>query len=166
MKIDILDLKRICQKYNKDPLNLRIVFDYYCVKLDANFLCDRIWRRYKAISYQLFETLSIAQFESLVDDFMDEFISEVKRKDVLACDRISDEVRADPLPYEPDLVSFDIPKTRWIHFGDFPYGKGFYCSNCGYRVHMLDGAYPSEKKCPNCEREMGFVRYKEVHDTQ
>lgn len=101
MTIDILNLKRICEKYNKDPLDLRIVFDNYCVKLDANFLGDRIWRKAKAISYQLFESLGVGQFESLVDDFMDEFISDVKKQGELPCDSISDEVRAYPLHYEP-----------------------------------------------------------------
>lgn len=101
MTIDILELKRICEKYSKDPVDLKITFDYYCIKLDANFLGARVWRKAKAISYQLFETLGISQFESLVDDFMDEFISEVKKQGELPCDSISDEVRAYPLHYEP-----------------------------------------------------------------
>lgn len=101
MKIDILELKRICEKYNKGPVDLRIIFDNYCVKLDANFLGARVWRKSKAISYQLFESLGVGQFESLVDDFMDEFISEVKKQGELLCDSISDEVRAYPLHYEP-----------------------------------------------------------------
>ena len=101
MTIDILELKRICEKYNEGPVDLRITFDYYCVKLDANFLGARVWRKAKAISYQLFESLEVGQFESLVDDFMDEFISEVKRQGELPCDSISDEMRAYPLHYEP-----------------------------------------------------------------
>jgi hypothetical protein len=101
MTINVLELKRICEKYNKGPVDLRIEIDYYCIKLHANFLGARVWRRSKAISYQLFEKLDMAQFESLVDDFMDEFISEVKKQEELPCDSISDEVRAYPLHYEP-----------------------------------------------------------------
>lgn len=53
------------------------------------------------------------------------------------------------------LVELDrIKPARWIPFGDFTNGKGFYCSNCGHRMYMLDGAYPSDKKCTNCRREM------------
>lgn len=80
MVLNILELKRICEKYNKGPVDLRVIFDNYCVKLDVNFLGARVLRKTKAISYQLFEKLDVAQFESLVDDFTDEFISEVKKQ--------------------------------------------------------------------------------------
>lgn len=109
MNIDVLKLKRICEKYNKGPVDLKIEFDYYCIKLHANFLGARVWRKSKAISYQLFESLGVGQFESLVDDFMDEFISEVKKQGELPCDSISDKVFFDP-PCEP-LVSESLAKV-------------------------------------------------------
>ena len=164
MTIDILELQRICEKYNKGPLDLRITFDNHCVKLDVIFVSPRMWRAKKAIDYQLMKSIDLAQFETLVDDFMDEFISEVEKKGEVVWERNPDEQRKTIekwLSYSKYGIGKEIEeavfkgriKPHWSYLGEFSNGKSWECSFCGHVLSFIDGGMPPGV-CPNCRREM------------
>lgn len=151
MTIDILEIERVCKKY-KGPLQVDIQFDQYGLTIRSYFADDETYyATNKHFTYDQIQIINMS-LEELVEDVVDKYDHFVKG-----------------LHDTPK----NKPKARWIDFGVFTNGKGFYCSNCGHRVYVLDGAYPSYKKCTNCKREMdvcAIKKYdhfvKDLHDTQ
>ena len=148
MVIDILEIERAIGQYDSGRIHVNLRFEgqfiFICVTHEDLKLDNTV--RFS------FEALRVADItlKELVDSIVEDFKTEVSKHYELIRSAIS---------YEPELAGYDIlnkqAKSRWIHFGDFINGKGFYCSNCGHRVYVLDDDYPNEKICPNCRHVMG-----------
>ena len=151
MTIDISEIDYALNRCNHDPIHVSLRFErnYMFVYVEIEHLmCS------KTVSFSLNDVRAMKiTLEELVNSVVENFINEVRR----AFDYFFDK-RSDSVTFKPELAGYDVPKNkpkaRWIDFGDFTNGKGFYCSNCGHRMYVLDGAYPSDKKCTNCKREM------------